>query len=159
MLAALLAHGASCPHDRTGAGQVSAPAMSTRRSDPYTNPCTSPKLLEDEFELVMGLFEKVTHEKTDFLHHVCHCITHSHAFNTDNLYLKGLEQGSPFSPFSEYQDTFSVPSWIPPSQQLIRFTKAIYPYWKEHCIESGGVHIIPTLNVSLMLHCIYLYLR
>jgi hypothetical protein len=26
---------------------------------------------EDEFELVMGLFEKVTHEKVEFLHHVC----------------------------------------------------------------------------------------
>lgn len=25
---------------------------------------------EDEFELVMGLFEKVTHEKTKYLHHV-----------------------------------------------------------------------------------------
>ena len=26
---------------------------------------------EDEFELVMGIFEKVTHVKTPFLHHVC----------------------------------------------------------------------------------------
>ena len=25
---------------------------------------------EDEFELLMGVFEKVTHEKTEFLHHV-----------------------------------------------------------------------------------------
>ena len=25
---------------------------------------------EDEFELVMAIFEKVTHEKTEFLHHV-----------------------------------------------------------------------------------------
>jgi enhancer of polycomb-like protein len=25
---------------------------------------------EDEFELVMGLFEKITHEKTEYLHHV-----------------------------------------------------------------------------------------
>jgi enhancer of polycomb-like protein len=25
---------------------------------------------EDEFELVMGIFEKVTHERTKFLHHV-----------------------------------------------------------------------------------------
>lgn len=25
---------------------------------------------EDDFELVMGVFEKVTHEKTEFLHHV-----------------------------------------------------------------------------------------
>ena len=28
-------------------------------------------IAEDEFELVMGLFEKITHEKTEFLHHVC----------------------------------------------------------------------------------------
>ena len=27
---------------------------------------------EDEFELVTGLCEKVTNEKTEFLHHVCH---------------------------------------------------------------------------------------
>ena len=79
----------------------------------------------------MGPFEKVTHEKAEFLHHVCHRITRSRAFNANNMSLKGLEQGSPFSPFSEYQDTFSsklspdvfatfsVPSWIPPSQQLI----------------------------------------
>ena len=26
---------------------------------------------EDEFELVMGILEKVTHERTEFLHHVC----------------------------------------------------------------------------------------
>lgn len=26
---------------------------------------------EDEFELVMGVFEKVTHDRTEFLHHVC----------------------------------------------------------------------------------------
>lgn len=28
-------------------------------------------LKEDEFELVMAILEKVTHEKTEFLHHVC----------------------------------------------------------------------------------------
>ena len=28
-------------------------------------------MTEDVFELVMGLFEKMTHEKTEFLHHVC----------------------------------------------------------------------------------------
>lgn len=27
-------------------------------------------ITEDEFELVMGIFEKITHEKTEFLHHV-----------------------------------------------------------------------------------------
>lgn len=32
-----------------------------------TQPLT---MSENEFELVMGLFEKITHEKTEFLHHV-----------------------------------------------------------------------------------------
>jgi enhancer of polycomb-like protein len=60
---------------------------------------------EDEFELVMGLFEKVTHEKTEFLHPVCHCITCSHSLNANDS--KGLEQGSSFPPFADYQDTFT----------------------------------------------------
>lgn len=29
---------------------------------------------EDEFELVMGLYEKITHEKYEFLHHVGHIL-------------------------------------------------------------------------------------
>ncbi|KAJ3535356.1 hypothetical protein NM688_g6990 [Phlebia brevispora] len=47
-------------------------------------------MTEDEFELVMTVFEKVTQEKTEFLHH-------------------GSEQGSPFPLFSDYQDTFTNP--------------------------------------------------
>ncbi|KAJ2925726.1 hypothetical protein H1R20_g11362, partial [Candolleomyces eurysporus] len=94
---------------------------------------------EDEFELVMGLFEKVTHEKTEFLHH-------------------SLETGMPFPAFSEYQDvfssplapatfaTFSVPTWIPQPQQFLRIARTVYPYWKERRIERAGHRIIPTLN-------------
>ena len=39
---------------------------------------------------------------------------------------------------------FTVPSWIPQSQQLIRFPMAIYLYWKERQIKRGGHCIIPT---------------
>ncbi|TFY75117.1 hypothetical protein EWM64_g8894, partial [Hericium alpestre] len=96
---------------------------------------------EDELELVMGLFEKVTHEKTEFLHH-------------------GLESGAPFPPFSDYQDTFaaplpadtfaaySVPSWVPAPSQMLRFAKVVYPYWKERRIERKGHRIIPTVNLD-----------
>ncbi|KAI0300651.1 enhancer of polycomb-like-domain-containing protein [Multifurca ochricompacta] len=127
-------------------GAVSASGTTTRTSQRSAKakgkePDVSQPIVisEDEFELVMGLFEKVTHEKTEFLHH-------------------GLEQGSPFPPFSDYQDTFSnkltldmfaaftVPSWIPQPLQLLRFAKAVYPYWKERRIERGGHRIIPTLN-------------
>ena len=40
----------------------------------FTQPVVIP---EDKFELVMGLFEKVTYEKTKFLHHVCHHIIYT----------------------------------------------------------------------------------
>ncbi|KAG6856960.1 hypothetical protein H0H87_011630 [Tephrocybe sp. NHM501043] len=96
-------------------------------------------ITEDEFELVMGLYEKVTHEKTEYLHH-------------------GLENGMTFPSFQEYQETFSttlpahtfesysLPSWIPPSQSLLRIARTIYPYWKERRLERGGHRIIPILN-------------
>ncbi|KAL1943915.1 hypothetical protein VTO73DRAFT_3733 [Trametes versicolor] len=93
---------------------------------------------EDEFELVMCIFEKVTHEKTEFLHH-------------------GVEQGAPFPPFSDYQDTFAsplkpellavyhVPDWVPHPQHLLRFARVIYPYWRERRLERGGHRIIPSV--------------
>ncbi|KAG6917434.1 hypothetical protein DXG01_002520 [Tephrocybe rancida] len=94
---------------------------------------------EDEFELVMGLFEKVTHEKTEYLHHA-------------------LETGMAFPSFSEYQDTFlsplpaatftlySVPQWIPAPSHLVRIARVVYEHWKERRIERGGHRIIPILN-------------
>ncbi|KAH9927133.1 enhancer of polycomb-like-domain-containing protein [Epithele typhae] len=96
---------------------------------------------ENEFELVMSILEKVTHEKTEFLHH-------------------GLQQGAPFPPFSEYQDTFatplppdmfacySAPSWIPAPAQMLRFARLVYPYWRERRIERGGHRIIPAVNLD-----------
>ncbi|KAN0134192.1 hypothetical protein V8E53_007964 [Lactarius tabidus] len=80
---------------------------------------------EDEFELVMGLFEKVTHEKTEFLH-------------------PGLEQGSSFPPFADYQDTFTNKL----SPDMFAAFTAIYPYQKERRIERGDHRIIPTLNYN-----------
>ena len=41
---------------------------------------------EDEFKLAMGLFEKVTHKKTEFLHLVCYCTTRNRTFDVNSLY-------------------------------------------------------------------------
>ncbi|KAL0573518.1 Enhancer of polycomb-like protein 1 [Marasmius crinis-equi] len=96
-------------------------------------------ITEDQFELVMGLFEKVTHEKTEFLHH-------------------SIETGMAFPPFTDYQDTFSspltpstfvsftLPSWLPSSADLSQMARTIYPYWKERRLERSGHSIIPILN-------------
>lgn len=52
----------------TSSGRVSARSAKAKGKEPeelYPIPMS-----EDEFELVMGLFEKITQEKTEFLHHV-----------------------------------------------------------------------------------------
>ena len=97
---------------------------------------------EDEFELVMAVFEKVTHDKTEYLHHA-------------------LENGMPFPPFTDYQDTFSAslppsmfadfiaPSWLPAPPYLLRLARVVYPHWRERRLEAGGKRIIPTVNVCL----------
>lgn len=119
-------------------------------------------MTEDEFELVMGLFEKVTHEKTAYLHHVSRR-DDGDAQSPDRIRSQGLESGGHFPPFSDYQDTFgsplppdtfaafAVPAWISPPAQMIRYAKLIYPYWKERRIERGGHRVIPALNVRMIL--------
>lgn len=54
-------------------GAVLSTTRSGRSARKGKEPVEGPQAVamsEDEFELVMGLFEKVTHEKTPFLHHV-----------------------------------------------------------------------------------------
>jgi len=103
---------------------------------------TTPVIMsENEFELVMGLFEKVTHDNTPFLH----------------------VQGT-IPQFSDYQDFFSDqlptslfatyirPANLPDPPSLLRMARAVYPYWKERRMERDCHRVIPALNVSI--HCL-----
>ena len=63
--------------EANGEGSCAQGALSTSRT---TMQCQGKRqgtgvqpvmISEDEFELVMGIFEKVTHDKTPFLHTVC----------------------------------------------------------------------------------------
>ncbi|KLO14831.1 hypothetical protein SCHPADRAFT_294586 [Schizopora paradoxa] len=92
-------------------------------------------MTEDDFELVMGVFEKITHDNTPFLH----------------------VQGT-IPPFSDYQDAFSnplpksffatyiCPANLPDPPTLLRMARAVYPYWKERRTERDCHRIIPNLN-------------
>ena len=51
------------PGTRTSARSAKAKGKEPEASLPVV-------ISEDEFELAMGIFEKVTHERTEFLHHV-----------------------------------------------------------------------------------------
>lgn len=109
---------------------------------------------EDEFELVMGIYEKLTSEKYEYLHHVGTGVKSDYR-------LLNVDQGwedEMFPAFMDYQDTFSnelpaslfacftTPSWIPKPHQLLRIARIVYPYWKERRVERGGHRIIPILN-------------
>lgn len=54
----------SSPVTRTSARSLKAKGKEPETLQPVV-------ISEDEFELVMGVFEKVTHERTAYLHHVC----------------------------------------------------------------------------------------
>jgi len=55
-----------------GAVSVSSPRTSRSAKAKGKEPEASQPVVisEDEFELVMGAFEKITHDRTEFLHHV-----------------------------------------------------------------------------------------
>ncbi|OJT01716.1 Enhancer of polycomb-like protein 1 [Trametes pubescens] len=128
--------GTSAQGALSGASTRSGRSAKSKGKEPDVVQCVA--MSEDEFELVMCIFEKVTHEKTEFLHH-------------------GVEQGAPFPPFSDYQDTFAsplkpellavyhVPDWVPHPQHLLRLARVIYPYWRERRLERGGHRIIPSV--------------
>ncbi|KAG8879237.1 Enhancer of polycomb-like protein 1 [Tulasnella sp. 331] len=115
----------------SGRGSRSAKA---KGKDPET-PLTV-VIAEDDFELVMGLFEKLTDDKSPYLH----------LSPTD------------FPPFSDYDAFFSVPVpphlfpsfTIPPSVPepltLYNYARIIYPHWRERKMDRGGHRIIPQLN-------------
>lgn len=46
-------------------------ARSTKGKGKESNAFPSIEMSEDHFELVMGLFELITHKETEYLHHVC----------------------------------------------------------------------------------------
>jgi enhancer of polycomb-like protein len=146
----------------SGATTRSGPSRSAKAKGKEPDVIQPISISEDDFELVMGLFEKVTHEKTEYLHHVG-VIPRLYATIIDYRH-QSLETGMAFPAFSEYQDTFSspltpttfaaytVPSSIPSPAQLLRIARVVYPHWKERRIERGGLRIIPTLNVSKTLN-------
>ncbi|KAK0210971.1 enhancer of polycomb-like-domain-containing protein [Desarmillaria ectypa] len=117
--------------------RTSARSAKSKGKEPDTT--TPVHVGEDHFELVMGLFELITHEETEYLHH-------------------SLKEGMTFPEFSNYHDTFAnplpaslfarfvVPRGIPPPPQLLRMARLIYLYWKQRRIERGGQRIIPQLN-------------
>ncbi|KAG9093755.1 Enhancer of polycomb-like protein 1 [Ceratobasidium sp. UAMH 11750] len=90
----------------------------------------------DEFELVMGILERLTDERYPCLHadvSVFPAITEFEPTFANRL---------PTSFFPNYR----VPDWIPQPPQLLRMLRVIYPHWRERRLEREGRRIIPQIN-------------
>ncbi|KDQ21629.1 hypothetical protein BOTBODRAFT_50226 [Botryobasidium botryosum FD-172 SS1] len=95
-------------------------------------------ITEDEFELVMGLYEKLTEDKCPFLH----------------IDVSGIPPLSDYEPIfaSPLQPslfaTFSVPNGVPAPAHLVRLGRAIYQHWRDRKTARNGHKIIPQINLD-----------
>lgn len=112
-----------------------------------------PPISEDDFELVMGLFERFTEQESPYLHMVRHSGTMTRIVSN-----RASQSPSDVPTFPEYEPFFAnplpphffpsflIPDSVPDSPILVRFARSIYPHWRERKIERGGRRIIPQLN-------------
>jgi len=99
---------------------------------------THPRIVvdEDEFELVMGLFEKLTEDKFPFIH------LDLDAFPGFSDFESAFATPLPPATFA----TYIVPSSVPPPERLVSIARAVYPYWRERKVEREGKRVIPQLD-------------
>ena len=117
-------------------------------------------MTEDEFELVMGLFEKYTSDHLPYLH----LVRGSSPLQTDRPELTPpvsqdamLQSIPPFSFFEPFMAsplppstfaTFTVPSDIPEPDKLFRLAQSIHPHWHMRRVDRKGRPIIPDINLD-----------
>ncbi|KAJ1309803.1 hypothetical protein OPQ81_006568 [Rhizoctonia solani] len=93
-------------------------------------------ITEDEFELVMGLLERITDERHPCLH--ADVSKFPSLTDFEPIFANRL----PTSFFPNYR----VPDSIPAPPQLLRMLRVIYPHWRERRLERDGRRIIPQIN-------------
>lgn len=119
------------------AGTPRGRSAKARGKEPEVVPSVA--ITEDEFELVMGLFERLTEERLPFLH----------PSPTDAPPFTDYEHFFSSPPSPHYFPSFSVPESFPTPATLLRLARVIYPHWRERKLERGGRRIIPQLIVRL----------
>ncbi|KAJ7086461.1 hypothetical protein B0H15DRAFT_350878 [Mycena belliarum] len=114
-------------------GATSAARAARRGKDKEPQIGVPVSINEDEFELVMGLFEKITDQNViegegpDF-----------------SMYRHFFLEPLPANLFASY----TAPSWIPPPALLDRIARTIFPHWKHRRSLSEGHKLRPSLNYN-----------
>ncbi|KAJ7936507.1 hypothetical protein B0H13DRAFT_1589448 [Mycena leptocephala] len=125
--------------------QIAQETPSAETDEIFIRACTS--ISEDEFELVMGLFEILTGPKVRIMIIVCiatdYCVCSSRNSRIFSFF-------KPFFLAPLRPDTFAshvVPAWIRPPSVLSSIALTIYPHWQQRHSLRGGRKIFPLLNV------------
>ncbi|KZW00923.1 hypothetical protein EXIGLDRAFT_719997 [Exidia glandulosa HHB12029] len=113
-------------------------ALKGKGKEREIDPCPAPLpvISEDEFELVMGLFERHctrVHPHLDLDFKESH-LPHFHEFERVVEKLNAHDFAS-----------HVAPTWLPPHAKLVRIARSIYPHWCERRIQRQGLPIFPPL--------------
>ncbi|EJD52586.1 hypothetical protein AURDEDRAFT_158321 [Auricularia subglabra TFB-10046 SS5] len=131
-----------------GEGSSSQPARGASSSTPTSrrngkakesDPVVAVAMSEDEFELVMGLFERRAADPPfPFLH------LDPDSFPAMEVYEEWFE--TPLS--AELFSAYTVPEGVPDSTRLVELARCLYPHWRQRRIMRGGHRIIPQLSTE-----------
>lgn len=99
---------------------------------------------EDDFELIMEVFERVTEEKAPMAH-----VVRLLALALQVGLLTWAWQDVELLPtMTDFEPTFADRTVKPPLEHLRFFARAVYPHWKARRLKRGGKSILPQLDVS-----------
>ncbi|GJJ13337.1 hypothetical protein Clacol_007589 [Clathrus columnatus] len=98
---------------------------------------------EDQFELIMGLFEKWTDEHISPYLHLAPDPEHFPSFDE---YVDLLSKPLSSAVFAN----FEIPSHVPPPDKLTDMARCVYSWWRERRIERKGQRIVPQLHILVI---------
>ncbi|TFK51557.1 hypothetical protein OE88DRAFT_1561614 [Heliocybe sulcata] len=156
------------PIDAVQSGGRIAPRASLSCTGKSQNAMSGIRISEDHFELVMGIFEKVTADvlkasQVVFDAHVLGISScqESGGDHRDSVQAdEGAVAGIP--PFSTYEETFAtkltpvlfatyrVPKWVPESPVLTAMARTIFPHWIKRRTMPRGLEVLPGLHVCAL---------
>ena len=96
----------------------------------------SVEMSEDEFELVMGLFERRAADPP--------FVFSPDSFPAMEVYDEWFQTPLAAELFAAY----SVPSGVPEPGRLLELAQAVYPHWKERRSERAYHHVMPQLSLD-----------
>ena len=144
----LVADNGHYPSINYGNGMKRSPSRKDKGKSTDLSPLA---ISEDDFELVMDLFERTTDRKTPTLHMVLFSVSNL----LTRLIMLSAQDVSRIPSLEDLEPYFSM--YIPQNlmEPVKNFVRIVYPHWKERRLKTGGKNIVPQLDVRANIQSIH----